>query len=190
MERSNQTPEPECCRREGRADATREGSRAEQLAGGVHREIRGPQAGVAHRLSHSASKPLAAGGAAVQLAEPNTAGADTGEASVGLPGSKIVAREEQAIRNPGDPEFSRRTNCEDQAGRPVQRREGRAEATPGVGSLHSSSGQPCDSRGDRDKRGDRLTQPAQATSAVRTTGQSWGTGILTASLTLCATIPT
>jgi len=175
MERSNQPPEPECCRREGQAVAAREGSKAEQLAGGVHREIRGPQVGVAHRLSHSASKPRDAGGAAVQLAEPNTTGADTGEAAVGLPGSESVAHEEEAIRNPGDPEFSRRTNCEGQAGRPVQRREGRAEATPGVGSLHSSSGQPCDSGADRDEGGDRLTQPAQATSAVRTTGQSWQT---------------
>jgi len=47
MERSNQPPEPECCRREGEANAAQVGGGAERLVGGVRREIHEPQAGVA-----------------------------------------------------------------------------------------------------------------------------------------------
>src|ERR1035438_3986740 len=141
MERSNQPTEPECCRREGQASAAKQGGGAERLVGGVHREIREPQAGVAHRLSNSASKPTGAGGQDVLLSEPEIRGAVKGEASRSLPGSKSVAREEGTVRNQGDPVFSRRTNYEGQAGREVQREGGPTEGTPGVGSLHSSSRQ-------------------------------------------------
>src|SRR5580704_16018662 len=131
MERSNQPPEPECCRREGQANAAQTGGGAERLVGGVHREIHGPQAGVAPRLSNSASKPLAAGEDAILPSELNTAGAVTGKASAGLPGSKSVAREERTVRNQGDPVISRRTNYESQAGRKAQRQEGQTQGKPG-----------------------------------------------------------
>src|SRR5882724_11596132 len=121
MERSNQPPEPECCRREGEANAAQTGGGAEQLVGGVHREIHGPQAGVAPRLSNPASKPTNAGEDAVLPAELKTARAATGKALADLPGAKSVAHEAGTVRNQGDPVISRRTNNEDQAGRNVQR---------------------------------------------------------------------
>lgn len=173
MERFNQPPKPECCRREGQGAVAQRGEGPEQSAGSVPRDRREPQAGVAPRLSDSASKPSDAGGEGVLPSEPNTAEAVPGEASADLPGSQSVARVEQTIRNRGDPERSRRTNCEGQAGRPDQRQEGTAQDALGVGSLHRNSGQgQCPDLGEG---GDRSTQPAQATSAVRTTGQSWPT---------------
>src|SRR5947207_4740422 len=175
MERSNQPPKPECCRGEGQASTAKAGSGAEQLIGSVHREIHGPQAGVAPRLSNSASKPLDAGGDVVLSPEPKTDSAAKGEALAGLPGSKSVARGEQAVRNLGDPVNSRRTNCERQAGRAAQRQEGQTEGKLGVGSLHSSSGQALQDGTDVGEGSDQSTQPAQATSAVRRTEQSWPT---------------
>jgi hypothetical protein len=50
------------------------------------------------------------------MPEPNTDRAVAGEALEGLPGSKSVARAAEAARNQGDPEGSRRTNYEGQAG--------------------------------------------------------------------------
>jgi len=175
MERSNQPPEPECCRREGQANAAQASSGAERLVGGVHREIRGPQAGVAPRLSNAASKPLTAGEDTLLPVELKTIGAAKDKAPAGLPGSKSVAREDRTVRNQGDPAISRRTNYEGQAGKPAQRQEGPAEGKPGVGSLHSSAGQARVSGTDLSEGGDRITQSAQATSAVRTTEQSWPT---------------
>lgn len=173
MERFNQPTEPECCRWEGEANAAQKSHGAERLVGGVHREIREPQAGVAHRLSNSASKPSDAGGQAVLPVEAEIRSAAKGEAPRSLPGSKSVAREERTVRNQGDPAFSRRTNYESQAGREAQRQEGPSEGMPGVGSLHSSSGPGASP--DLSEGGDRTTQSAQATSAVRMTGQSWQT---------------
>src|SRR5437764_9908286 len=167
MERSNQPPEPECCRGEGQAPPAKAGSGAEQLIGSVHREIRGPQAGVAPRLSNSASKPSDAGGDVVLPTQPKTNRAIKGEAQAGLPGSQSVAREEQAVRNLGDPVNSRRTNYEGQAGRTARRQEEQTEGKLGVGSLHSSSGQPLQDGADVGQGSDQSTQPAQATSAVR-----------------------
>ncbi len=175
MERSNQPSKPECCRCEGQASAAPEGSGAEQHAGGVHREIHGPQAGVAPRSSNPASKLVAADEDAIQLAELKTVGTAQGEAPIGLPGSQSVAREESSVRNQGDPKFPRRTNYENQAGRQAQRQEGPTEGATGVGSLHSSAGQLRATGADVREGGDRTTQPAQATSAVRMTGQSWPT---------------
>jgi len=155
MERSNQPPEPECCRRQGQDTTPQAGGGAERTVGGVHREIREPQAGVAPRLSNPASKPLAAGGDAILKAAPNTVSAVQGEARTGLPGSQSVASEERTARNQGDPELSRRTNCEGQAGRNVQRQEGQTKATVGVGSLHSGGGQGASP--DRREGGDTRT---------------------------------
>src|SRR5438034_6570103 len=137
MERSNQPPKPECCRGEGQASVAKAGGGAERLIGSVHREIRGPQAGVAPRLSNSASQPLDAGGEVVLPTEPKTESAAKGEALADLPGSKSVAREAQAVRNLGDPVNSRRTNHEGQAGRTAQRQEEQTKGKLGVGSLHS-----------------------------------------------------
>lgn len=175
MERSNQPPEPECCRREGQAKAVQQDSGAEQLVGGVHRDIHEPQAGVAPRLSNAASKPLAAGEDTVLPVELNTASAAKGEAQADLPGSQSVAREERTVRKHGDPVISRRTNYEGQAGRQAQRQEGPAEGKPGVGSRHSSAGQFRASGTELREGSDRTTQSAQATSAVRMTAQSWPT---------------
>ena len=105
--------------------------------------------------------------------KPEIGSAAKGEALTGLPGSKSVAREEGTVRNQGDPEFSRRTNYEGQAGREVQREGGPTEGTPGVGSPNSSSRQGASP--ELSEGGDRTTQSAQATSAVGTTGQSWPT---------------
>ena len=107
MERSNQPPEPECCRREGQANAAPQGGGAERLVGGVHREIHEPQAGVAPRLSNSASKSIAASEDAILLAELKMASAAKGEALAGLPGSQSVAREDRTVGNHGDPQFAR-----------------------------------------------------------------------------------
>src|ERR1035437_7564544 len=72
------------------------------------------------------------------MPEPNTDGAVAGEALEGRPGSKSVARAAEAAWNQGDPEGSRRTDYEGQAGRGGQRQEERPEARQGVGFVHSS----------------------------------------------------
>ena len=175
MERSSQPSRPECCRQEGQAYAAQQGGSVEQPAGGVHREIHEPQAGVAPRLSNTASKRTNAGEDTVLSVELKTARAATGEARAGLPGSESVAREQSTVRNQGDPVISRCTNYEGQAGRDVRRQEGQTDGEPGVGSLHSSAGQSRASGTDVREGSDRTTQPAQATSAVRMTEQSWQT---------------
>jgi RNA-directed DNA polymerase len=70
----------------------------------------------------------------------------------------------------GGPEKPRRANCGSQSGRSVQRQEERSEAIPGVRSAHIS--QPSAGEG-----ADTITQPAQETSAVRTTVPSWSTSL-------------
>ena len=133
---------------------------------------RGPQAGFASCLSNSASKCLAADGDGLGMPEPNTDGAVVGEALEGLPGSKSVARAAEAARNQGDPDGSCRTNYESQAGRAAQRQEVPSGA-PGVGSAHSIQRQGASP--DAGEGADRSTQPAQATSTVRTTERDWQT---------------
>lgn len=81
-----------------------------------------------------------------------------------------MAREERADGNLGDPEKSRRANYGHETGREVQRQEERSDAHPGVRSAHSSP-PPAD------EGADTITQPAQETSAVRTTAQSWSTSL-------------
>ena len=111
MERSNQPPKPECCRREGQANAAQEGGGAERLVGGVHRENHEPQAGVAPRLSNPASKSLAAGEDAFLLAELNTAGAAMGKATADLPpksSPKRIAAKEARDSPPPRLSFSAR----------------------------------------------------------------------------------
>jgi hypothetical protein len=86
-----------------------------------------------------------------------------------------MAREERADGNLGDPDESRRTNCGSHAGRLVQRQEERAEAHPGVRSVHSSRKQGASP--DSGQGADISTQPAQETRAVRTTVPSWSTSL-------------
>src|ERR1035437_5403455 len=117
MERSNQPPTPECCLQRGQEPESRGMPAPNDLREAYTGQKRGPQAGFASCLSNSASKCLAADGDGLGMPEPNTDGAAAGEALEGLPGSQSVARAAEATGNPGDPERSRRTNYEGQAGR-------------------------------------------------------------------------
>jgi len=152
------------------------GTAAEQLSGGIHRETRGPQAGVAPCLSNTASKGLSAGGDRVICLEPNKKETDKGEVSRSLPGSKSVARAEDETRNLGDPAAARRSNNGNQAGRQTQRQEESAQRRPGVRSFHSNPG--TGPRGLPPEEGsDTSTQSAQETSSVRTTESNWQTSL-------------
>jgi RNA-directed DNA polymerase len=146
--------------------------KAEQRQGSVHRKIHGPQAGVAPSLSDSASKRVTAGGDDLELSEPNKDKAASGEALASLPGSESVAREEGADRNLGSPESTRRTNCESQAGREVQRQEA-LPGDQGIGLAHSN---PRQGSGPESGEGANTpTQPAQETSSARPAGYHWQT---------------
>ena len=172
MERSNQPPKTECCPGEGQAPVDLWYFGVERRRGSVHRELHGPQAGVAPGLSNSASKRATAGGDDVVLSEPNKDGAAQGEALASLPGSESAAREEGADRNLGSPEDSRRTICEGQAGRGVQRQE----APPGTQGIGLACSNPRQGRGPESGEGaNTTTQPAQATSAARTAEHHWPT---------------
>ena len=141
----------------------------------VHREKREPQLGPASRSSNTASKPTNAAGDGVGYPEPKTEEAAKGEVTEELSGSKSVARAEEDTRNWGGPEFSRRTNCEGQAGKPFQREEGMSEGAQGVGSDHSSPPQPKETKAEVGKGSDTITQSADETSTVRMTEERWYT---------------
>ena len=146
----------------------------EQSPGSVSREKHEPQAGPASCLSNSASIVHDASGDGVRWPEPNTQTSVTGEGVEGLPESKSVACAEGDTSNEGGPEGSCRTNCEGQAGRRTQRQEVSADLS-GVGLAHSDQGQSPAKGTDSGEGANRATQPAQATSAVRKTGQDWPT---------------
>jgi len=147
-------------------------SKAEQRQGSVHRELHGPQAGVAPSLSNSASKCAQAGGDGVVSLEPNKDQADSGEGLARLPGSQSVAREERADRNLGSSGSSRRTNCEGQAATGAQRQEAPA-GEPGIGLVHSN---PRQGSGPESGEGaNTSTQPPQATSTARAADYRWQT---------------
>ncbi len=170
MERSNQPPNTECCRKEGQASVA--ASEASQTTFWKHTQgTLQAVSGNRTPLKQSSLETVQhAGGDAVASAEPNTEAAANGEATGDLPGSKRMAREERADGNLGRPEQSRRANCGSQSGRSVQRQEGRADAAQGIRSVHSS----------RDNIGqgtEAITQPVQETSAVRTTEPSWSTSL-------------
>ena len=86
-----------------------------------------------------------------------------------------MAREERVDGNLGDLDGSRRANCESQSGRLVQRQEVRAEAHPGIRSVHSSRKQGASP--DSGQWADSSTQPVQETSAVRMTETRWSTSL-------------
>lgn len=146
--------------------------RVERRMGSVSREKREPQAGPASCLSNSASKGIDAGGEAVFVDEPKTDATAQGEVAEGLPGSKSVARAEGNTTNEGGPGGPCRTNCEGQAGREAQRQEVPPDLS-GVGLAHSIHGQGASPH--YGEGANRATQPAQATSPVRMTGQDWPT---------------
>src|SRR5512133_636187 len=173
MERSNPSPKTEGGPVEGQAPDLWY-FRVERRRGSVPKEPLRPQAGVAPGLSNSASIPCqTADGDKVVNLEPNMTGAAQGEATDSLPGSQRVAPEERVDRNLGDRESSRRTNYERPAGRVSQRQEGLPGSDPGVGFVQRS---PEQGHGPDLGQGTNLsTQPAQAPSPVRMTGQSWPT---------------
>jgi hypothetical protein len=175
MERSNQPPKPECCSEKGGEEEDLHYYRTERSRRSVHREKREPQLGPASRLSDTASKRIDASGDGVEIPEPNTEGTATGEVTKELPGSKSVARDEDDTRNWGDPENSRRTNCEGQAGRESQRQGGTPDGTQGVGSAHSSSRQTGATWSEVSEGADTSTKPAQALSTVSLTETCWRT---------------
>ena len=144
MERSNQPPKPECCLQRGQEPESPGMTAPNDLREAYTGQKRGPQAGFASCLSNSASKCLAADGDGLGMPEPNTDRAVAGEALEGLPGSKSVARAAEAARNQGDPEGSRRTNYERQAGSRLtkQRREGEADGPRGQRPLGASRTDP------------------------------------------------
>jgi RNA-directed DNA polymerase len=170
MERPNQPSHTECCQQEGQAkvaagDASRTTcwKRTQGTSQAVGGSRTPPKLSSLETVQH-------AGGDAVAIAEPNTEASATGEFAGDLPGSKRMAREERVEGNLGGPETSRRTNCGSQSGKSLQRQEEGSEAIPGVRSVHSSQRQ-------TGQGADTITQPAQETSAVRTTAQSWSTSL-------------
>lgn len=173
--RPSQPPRPEFCRLEGKGTAPGRGDGTERPVGGVNRDNRGPQAGVAPRLSNPASKDSAADGDGVTTPEPHVNETAKGEVLGGPPGSKSVAHGEGEVRNLRDPGPSRRSNCGNQAGRTAQRQEEPTDGGPGVRSVHSNPGQ---GHGPDPGEGtDTMMKSAQETSAVRTTESSWRTSL-------------
>jgi RNA-directed DNA polymerase len=170
MERPNQPSHTECCQQKGQANvAAGDASRTTcwKRTQGTSQAVDGSR--TPSKLS-SLETVEHAGGDAVAIAEPNTEASATGEFAGDLPGSKRMAREERVEGNLGGPETSRRTNCGSQSGKSLQRQEEGSEAIPGVRSVHSSQRQ-------TGQGADIITQPAQETSAVRTTAQSWSTSL-------------
>jgi hypothetical protein len=138
MERPNQPPKPECCRQPGQTARPTEGHEVERTAGGVHKDTRGPQTGVASGLSNPASKQPTQTERGFVATESKTSPSTRGEDVPGLPGSESVARAENVKRNLGGPTDSRPTNYGYGAGRNRQRQEAGSEGTSGVRSVRSS----------------------------------------------------
>ncbi len=171
MEKSNQLPKTEGCLAEGEL-VDLWFYRGERPLRSVPRERREPQAGAASCLSNSASKAADASGDGVSVPEPKMERSATGKGLESLPGSKSVARAEGVARNRGGPGSPCRTNYEGQAGREAQRQEALSGA-PGVGLAHCMPRQ--GESPEAAEGANKSTQPAQATSAVRTTEQDWQT---------------
>ncbi len=174
MARPNQPPKPECCQQPGQESRPTEGNEAERTAGGVHKDVHGPQTGVASGLSNTAPKHVDADGEAVASSEPNTGRAAKGEAMLGLPGSKSVARAENVERNLGGPTDSHHTNNGGELGRSRQRQGAGSEERSGVRSVHGSREQGPHGP-DSGEGTDIATQPAKDTRTVRATDSRWRT---------------
>ena len=178
MERSNQPPKTECCREQGQVPEATEASGPNDLLEAYTGKLTGRK-----QVSPPAKATQPRYGAYTQVGtespftEPKTSQSATGKGQLGLPGSKSVAYEERAVRNLGDPVHARRTNCESQAGRPPQRQEVRVQRDPGVRLPRSSSEQPSTEKADASQGGNRTSQPAKETGAVRTTEDHWPTSL-------------
>ena len=169
MERPNQPPNTECCRREGQAGIA--AGKASQTT--FWKRTQGTSQAVSGSrtpLKQSSLETVNAGGDAVASAEPNTKAVAIGETVGDLPGSKRMAREERGDGNLGRPEEPRRANYRSQSGRGLQRQGESPQANPGIRSVHSS-------RPGAGEGTDTPTQPAQETSAVRTTAPSGSTSL-------------
>jgi RNA-directed DNA polymerase len=173
--RPSQPPKPECGPESGQSHAAE---------GGVERTTFGKRTQGNSQAARGSRIPLKlssldtvrhAGGDGVASPEPNKEQTVEGQVCGNLPGSQRVAREERIDRNLGDPADSRRANSGHQTGRTVQRQEEHAQGRQGVRSVRSSQGQ---GHGPDPGQGtDKTTQPAQETSAVRTTDSRWPTSL-------------
>jgi hypothetical protein len=173
--RPNPPPKPECCREEGQNEAA---------AGRFNRTTSWKRTQGNSQAASGSRTPLKqfspetvrhAGGEGVIPPEPNKEETAIGEVFRNLPGSQSVAREEQTDRNLGGPAPARRANYGSQAGRSNQRQEGSSQKKQGFRSVHSSQRQGASP--DTGQGADTTTQPAQETSAVRTTESSWRTSL-------------
>ena len=176
MERSNQPPKTEGCSTEGQEPVDLWFYRAERPSERRTQEQARAASGTRIPLKQFSLESLNTGGDEVTVAEPNTVRADNGKVRAGRSGSESVARAEGEARNRGGPAGPCRTNCEGQAGRGAQRQEA-LPGQPGVGSAHST--QPQGASPEAGEGADRLTQSAQATSAVRKTEFNWQTFLRT-----------
>ena len=167
MERSSQPPKTEGCSTEGQEPIDLWFYRAERPSEKRTQEQARAASGTRIPLKQCSLESLNTGGDEVTVAEPNTVRADKGKVQAGRSGSESVARVEGEARNRGGPAGPCRTNCEGQAGRKAQRQEA-PSGQPGVGSAHSTQSQGASP--EAGEGADRLTQSAQATSAVRTDG--------------------
>jgi hypothetical protein len=140
----------------------------ERLAGSIHRAKARAASRIGLLLKQFSLEMLSRRRGRLGMPEPNMDRALAGEALEGLPGSKSVARAAEAARNQGDPEGSRRTNYEGQAGRGVQQQGERPEARQGVGFVHSSPWQ--DASLEAGEWANRLTKHAQATRCRKNDG--------------------
>ena len=172
MERSSQPPKTEGCSTEGQELIDLKVYRSERPLEKRTQVQARAASGTRIPLKQCSLESLNAGGDEVTVTEPNTALANIGKASVDLPGSKSVARAEGEARNRGGPTGSCRTNYEYQAGKKAQRQEV-PSGPSGVGSAHSTQEQGVSP--ETGEGADRLTQSAQATSAVRQTESNWQT---------------
>ena len=172
MERSSQSPKTEGCSTEGQEPVDLWFYRSKRLSERRTQVPARAASGTRIPLKQSSLESLNTGGDEVTVAEPNTVQADNGEVRAGRSGSESVARAEGEARNRGGPTGPCRTNCEGQAGRGTQRQEAPSGQT-GIGSPHSTPRQGASP--EAGEGGDRLTQPAQVTRAVRKTEFHWPT---------------
>ncbi len=173
--RPNQPPKPECGPAPGESPVA---------AGGAGRTTAGKRTQGNSQAASGRRTPLKlssldilrhAGGDGVASPEPKKEQTAHGEVCRNLPGSQRVAREERNDRNLGGPADSRRANRGHETGRGAQRQEVRSKGKQGDRSVRSSQEQ---GHGPDPGQGtDTTTQPAQETSAVRTTDARWPTSL-------------
>ena len=179
VERPNQPTKPECCQPEGQANTPAKGSVNRttdwKRTQGNSQTTSGSRTLLKQSSLETAKKTQV--GTGLCNPKPNMKETDKGEVSGDLPGSKSVAREEGTNWKLGGPADSLRANYGHGKGRSTQRQEEGSDGKQGFGSVHSSQGQACASGPELGQGADMPTQPAQETSAVRTTEQRWQTSL-------------